>query len=236
MPRDLASEVPALVLRDFGGRGGLMWPPRASDVSRILAAAEGSRVAREGLASQGSARARENPSRILDFGSGSGLLAALLARSASVVAFDPGDAPYVGRYHAADPKAPAGPFDLVVCSWMEAGMDLRAEVARFAPALLSIEDAEGGTGYRGKTSYDVWGFRAVARWSGPSFEDVQEALAQAGRGLPVRSRNRFVLWAQPECAPRVAEALGRPPAIPALPWEPELERHGWPLQSEVSFS
>lgn len=201
--------LPRLAARDFTSRAGLMWPPRSLDVARILAAA-----------------GRPRP-RILDHGAGSGLLAALLAPHAEVIAFDPEPSPHAGRFHPVTLEAPDEPFDLVVSSWMEAGLDLRADVARRAPRIVSIFDAEGGCGVKGNLDYSGFGLVEATRWTGPSFEDVEEALARRGRGMETRERNVFAVWTRPveaaTTAARVAAATGGAP----FPWEPELAEIGF---------
>lgn len=186
-----------------------MWPPRSLDVARILAAV-----------------GRPRP-RILDHGAGSGLLAALLAPHAEVFAFDPAPSPHAGRFHPVTREEPEAPFDLVVSSWMEAGLDLRADVARRAPTIVSIFDAEGGCGVKGDLDYSSFGFVEAARWTGPSFEDVEEALARRGRGMVPRERNVFAVWTRPPEAAATAARVAAATAGAPLAWERELEDLGF---------
>jgi SAM-dependent methyltransferase len=177
--------------------------------------------------------------RILDFGAGSGLLAALLASRADVVAVDPGDAQHIGAFYptvrsldaeAVTAGSIAG-FDLVVCSWMEAGRDLRAEVVALAERsgrIFSVDDAEGGTGAQGDVSYAPFGFERASTWRGPSFEDVDEALARRGRGIVPGERNVFAVWARPPEVETLRERIrGAPRAFDPLPWEQEMRDLGW---------
>lgn len=201
--------APALAARDFTSRAGLMWPPRALDVARIAAV-----VPTAG-------------GRVLDHGAGSGLLAALLAERVEVVAYDPLPAAHVGRFHPVTTARPAGPFALVVSSWMEAGVDARADVASCAPRVVSVYDAEGGCGVKGDLDYSRFGLVEATRWEGPSFEDVEDALRTRGRGLPVRARNVLSAWTPAREAEETAARVRAARAGPPYPWEAELESLGF---------
>jgi len=214
----------ALAIADFSPRSGdaraaLLWPPTRLDVARLVA---GLRAA--------SGRARP---RVLEAGAGSGLLARLLAEACDVDAVDPGDAGFasrrVGRFfpvRSARVEDVAAPYDAVVVSWMEAGVDCRAGVKRLAPVIAQAFDLGGGCGVKGATSYARFGFVDAAAWTGPSFETVDRALRERGRGLPPPPPMNAIeiVVRDIALAPRVAEAVraAKPRGAPYA-WEPALE-------------
>lgn len=187
-----------------------MWLPRALDVARIAAACDvaGSRVA--------------------DVGAGTGLLAALLeAEGIRVEAFEP--EPPAKRYHALRPAradAIEGPFDVAIVSWMEAGRDYRADVARLAPVVVNLYDVEGGCGVMGAVDLATFGYREAVSWRTASFEDALFALERRGRGLRRAGYpgNRVdVLTRDPSLVDALRDAVDKSTAGPALPWEREMD-------------
>lgn len=187
-------------------RHALMWVPRALDIARIQAALD---VA--------------GP-RVIDVGAGTGLLAMLLARD--VVAVDP--APPAVRYHPVGSYDGHMTWDAAIVSWMEAGKDYRADVARLAPVIINCYDVEGGCGVMGQVDFAPFGFVEAASWRTASFEDAAYAIDHRGalqrRGHP---GNRVdVLTRAPELVPRLRAAVAAAKPRDPLPWEPEMDALG----------
>lgn len=209
-------------------RDALMWIPRAIDLARIRAAlaAAGPRVIDVGARSrsEGADVDDERPqARVIDVGAGTGLLAHLL--DANVEAVD--TAPPRVRYHDVGSHAGQATYDAAIVSWMEAGQDYRADVARLAPVIVNAYDVEGGCGVMGQVDFAPFGFAEAASWRTASFEDAAYALDHRGalrrRGWP---GNRIdVLTRDPALAAPLARAVAsvRDGGAP-LPWEAEMDR------------
>lgn len=183
-----------------------MWVPRAIDVARIRAVLE---VA--------------GPRRV-DVGAGTGLLAHLL--DAGVLPVEP-HPPRV-RYATLVAGPSPAPFDAAIVSWMEAGKDYRAEVAKLAPVVVNAYDVEGGCGVKGDVSFEPFGYVEAESWRTPSFEDAAYALDHRGlarrRGHP---GNRIdVLSREPRLVEPLRLAVAGARAGEALPWEREMDRLG----------
>lgn len=193
-------------------REALMWVPRSRDVARIAAAC------------------RAAGPRVVDVGAGTGLLARLLADAGvDVEAYEPGD--LSKRYHhAIKSEAEAIPpgAHLAIVSWMEAGRDYRAAVARLAPAIVNVYDVEGGCGVKGDVSFEAFGYETVDSWRTASFEDAAYALDT--RGALKRKAwpgNRIAVLARgAPLAARLRAALSAPPTLPPYPWEAQMDRLG----------
>jgi len=204
-------DLPTLATFGRRPRDALMWTPRARDVARIAAAL---RVA---------------GSRVADVGAGTGLLARLLeAEGVRVDASDPSP-PAVCYHDVARLRADeVAPHDAALVSWMEAGQDYRAAVARVAPVVVNVYDVEGGCGVMGAVDLAPFGFVEAASWRTASFEDVEFALDRKGRvkrkGWP---GNRVdVLTRDPRLVAPLARAVEEARPSAPLPWEPEMDALG----------
>lgn len=212
-------EWPTLATFAHRPRDALMWIPRAVDIARIRAALD---VA--------------GPRRI-DVGAGTGLLVKLL--DADVVPFEP-HPPRVRytepRSLALGPGLGSGPgpgpgpdaFDVAIVSWMEAGKDYRAEVAKLAPVVINAYDIEGGCGVKGDVSFAPFGYAEAASWRTPSFEDAQYAIEHRGilrrRAYP---GNRVdVLSREPRLLEPLRAAVADARAAEPYPWEREMDALG----------
>lgn len=205
--RSRAVEWPTLATFAHRPRDALMWIPRALDVARIRAA----------LAVAGP--------RVIDVGAGTGLLAKLL--DADVQAIDP--RPPRVRYQDVDgirPSDVSHRYDAAIVSWMEAGQDYRADVARLAPVIVNAYDVEGGCGVMGAVDFAPFGFVEAFSWRTPSFEDAAFALEHRGalRRKAFPGNRIDVLTREPSLAPRLREAVATASAGAALPWEGEMDR------------
>ena len=196
---------PTLDTFAYRPRDALMWVPRALDVARIRAALD---VA--------------GPRRV-DVGAGTGLLAALL--DAGVDAVEP-SAPRV-RYHALLSSSGRTAYDAAILSWMEAGKDYRADVAKLAPVVVNAYDVEGGCGVLGKTDFVQQGFQVAATWTTPSFEDVEHALTHRGLRRAAYPGNRVdVLTRKVHLLEPLRVAVDSARASKRLPWEDDMDRLG----------
>lgn len=205
--RSRAVEWPTLATFAHRPREALMWIPRALDIARIRAA----------LAVAGP--------RVIDVGAGTGLLAKLL--DADVRAIDP--KPPRVRYQDVDgirPSDVSHPYDAAIVSWMEAGEDYRADVARLAPVIVNAYDVEGGCGVMGAVDFAPFGFIEAFSWRTPSFEDAAFALDHRGalRRKAFPGNRIDILTREPSLAPALREAVATASAGAALPWEGEMDR------------
>lgn len=190
-------------------RDALMWVPRALDIARLRAALD---VA--------------GPRRV-DVGAGTGLLAALL--DAGVEAVDP--TPARVRFAPVEGVATGSltpGYDAAIVSWMEAGKDYRADVARIAPVVVNAYDVEGGCGVKGDVSFAPFGFVEAASWRTASFEDAAYAIDHRGalqrRGHP---GNRIdVLTREARLVDPLRRAVDAARAGAPLPWEPAMDALG----------
>ncbi|HET6404867.1 MAG TPA: hypothetical protein VFH78_09480 [Candidatus Thermoplasmatota archaeon] len=196
-------EWPTLETFAYRPRDALMWVPRALDLARIRAALD---VA--------------GPRRV-DVGAGTGLLAALLHADVEPVEPHP---PRV-RYAELLPEA-RPPYDAALLSWMEAGKDYRADVARLAPVVLQAYDVEGGCGVKGDVSFAPLGYVEAASWRTPSFEDVAYALEHRGalRRKAYPGNRIDVLARDPALVAPLRAAVEGAQAGEPLPWEGALAR------------
>lgn len=190
-----------------------MWVPRAADVAAI---AEVCRTA--------------GP-RVIDVGAGTGLLARLLQdEDVKVEAVDPNPPPV--QYVPVKPRGAEdvrGEYDVAIVSWMEAGLDYRAAVARLAPVVLNVYDPAGACGVKGQVDLASYGFTTATWWTTPSFEDAAYLMDRPGRGLkrPGSPGNRVdVLTRYKAIAPVLKDAVAGAVAGPPYNWELELERLG----------
>ena len=200
-------------LEDFGRRPrqSLMWVPRGVDVARIAAACKAAgRV-------------------VADVGAGTGLLAHLVEREGvAVAAYDP--APPAATFHPIerlDADKLTDSYDAAIVSWMEAGKDYRDQVAELAPVVVNVYDAEGGCGVLGQTDFAQHGFQVAARWSTPSFEDVEHALAHRGLRRKGYPGNRVdVLTRKVHLLDPLRAAVDSAASARRLPWEDDMDRLG----------
>lgn len=220
----LPVELPDLATFARRPREALMWVPRAIDVARIRAALDAA-----------------GP-RAVDVGAGTGLLAKLLGTDVDAVdptpprvTYHPVRLPRAGhvalpgtRDMALPGTRDLAPYDAAVVSWMEAGQDYRAEVARLAPVIVNAYDVEGGCGVLGAVDFAPFGFVEAASWRAPSFEDAAYALDHRGAlkrpGYPACRID--VLARDPAMGARLREAVGRARAGAPLPWEREMDALG----------
>lgn len=190
-----------------------MWMPRAVDVAAI---AEVCRTA--------------GP-RVVDVGAGTGLLARLLQdEDVKVEAVDPN--PPAVQFVPVKPRSAEdvrGEFDVAIVSWMEAGVDYRAAVARLAPVVINVYDPAGACGVKGQVDLSQLGFMTATWWTTPSFEDVAFVMDRPGRGLqrPGSPGNRIdVLTRYKAIVPVLRDAVADAVAGQPFQWELELERLG----------
>lgn len=194
-------------------RDALMWIPRAADVAAIAEIC------------------RNVGPRVIDVGAGTGLLARLLQdEDVAVRAVDANPPPV--QYVPVEKRAAdevSGKYDVAIVSWMEAGVDYRAAVARLAHVVINAYDPAGACGVKGDVDLAPFGFTTATWWTTPSFEDAAFVLDRPGRGLRRSGApgNRIdVLTRYKAVAPVLKAAAADAVAGPPYQWEEEMERLG----------